>query len=108
MAEYTNEYANFPQSLITKHSFKDVTDDIASLINQINSLRTKGLYGQAERLIEQNEDILGQYVIDSTVINTIIEELRNAQIYAKQAKQYVFTGEEMPVCEYNDVWIGGV
>ena len=57
MSEYSREFSNFPSEKITKHNFKNVDDTIASIINQINSLRSQGLYNQASRIIQNNYDI---------------------------------------------------
>jgi len=71
MPEYENEFSNFPISLITKHNFKNVDDTIAPIINQINTLRSQGLYDQATRIIQANADVLPQYIIDAITIRTL-------------------------------------
>lgn len=107
MAEYENEYSNFPASLIKKHYFKNVDDNIAPVINQINALRSKGLYGQASRIIENNKDILAQYIVDAVTFRTLEEEIYNAQKYAKQVQQSIHFDDTEPDCIEGDVWIGG-
>ena len=90
MAVYSDEFSNFPSQEITRHNFKNVDDNIASIINQINQLRSLGLYNQASRVIENNKDILGQYIVDANTFRTWEEEIYNAQIYAKKQKQIIF------------------
>lgn len=105
MAEYSNEFSNFPSQLITKHNYKNVDDNIASVINQINDLRSQGLYNQAARIIENNKDVLSQYNVDATTFRTWEEEIYNTQIYAKQMQQSVLFDESEPECILDDVWI---
>lgn len=107
MAKYLNEFSNFPSKVISLHNFKNVDDTIAPIINQINSLRAQGLYNQAARIIQDNSDVLPQYIIDAVTIRTMFEEIRNSQIYAKQIQQSIFFSEEEPECQEGDVWIGG-
>lgn len=108
MSEYENEFSQFPLKKITKHNFKNVDDTIASVINQINTLRSQGLYGQASRIIENNKDTLAQYIVDAVTFRTWEEEIYNTQKYAKQIQQSVFLDEDEPdECEEGDVWIGG-
>lgn len=108
MPEYENEFSQFPRKKITKHNFKNVDDDIASVMNRINDLRSQGLYGQASRLIDQNKDTLAQYVVDAVTFRTWEEEIYNTQKYARQVQQSVFLEDEEPdECVEGDVWIGG-
>lgn len=107
MAKYSNEFSSFPSKTITLHRFKNIDDTIAPVINQINSLREQGLYNQATRIIQDNSDILPQYIIDAVTIQTMFEEIHNTQIYAKQVQQSIFFSDEEPECQEGDVWIGG-
>lgn len=107
MSQYEREFSNFPNKRITKHNFKNVDDNIAPVINQINSLQSKGLYNQASRIIDANRDILKQYIIDMIWFRTIEEEVYNTQTYALRAQQQIFFQDEEPdYCEEGDVWIG--
>lgn len=107
MAQYENEFTNFPHQLIALHNYKNVDDNIASIINQINELRAQGLFNQASRIIESNKDILKQYIIDAVSIRSIEEEIYNTQKYAKQQQQSVFFEDEEPdYCEEEDIWLG--
>ena len=65
MTEFSNEFSSFPSGKITKHNFKNVDDSIASVINQINSLRSQGLYNQAASIIDNKADVLSQYIADA-------------------------------------------
>ena len=72
MSQYENEFSDFPKKLITKHNFKNIDDSIASIINQINNLRSQGLYTQASLIIDNNKDILsqlreGEYPISNSI-----------------------------------------
>ncbi|MCM1536543.1 MAG: hypothetical protein NC126_11545 [Clostridium sp.] len=108
MAQYENEFSNFPTKKITRHNFKNVDDNIASVINQVKALQAQGLYGQAARVIDNNKDVLGQYVVDAVTFRTWEEEIYNTQKYARQMQQSVFLDEEEPDdCAEGDLWIGG-
>lgn len=107
MSIYETEFSNFPNEKITKHNFKNADDDIADIINQINSLRSQGLYNQASRIIQNNHDILSQYVVDAATFRTWEEEIYNTQKYAKQQQQSIYFDEEEPECIEGDVWVGG-
>jgi len=107
MTEYENEFSNFPLKKITRHNFKNIDDNIASIINQINALRSRGLYNQASRIIQNNSDILGQYIVDAITFRTWEEEIYNTQKYAKQQQQSIYFDEDEPDCIEGDVWVGG-
>lgn len=108
-SSYTHEYSNFPYSLITQHNFKDADDSVASLINEINSLKERGLYELASKIMKENKDVLAQYSLGGAkTINTIEEEIRNGQIMTIQKSQCVFLEPEEPeICSIDDVWVGG-
>lgn len=103
---YENEFSKFPEQKITLHKFKDVDDNIASVINQINELRSQGLYNQATRVIQNNQDVLAQYIVDAMIFRTWEEEIYNTQVYARQQQQCIYFDEEEPDCLEGDVWLG--
>lgn len=109
MAEYSREFSSFPSKKITKHDFKNVDDNIASIINQINSLRSQGLYNQAARIIQNNSDILGQYIVDAITFRTWEEEIYNTQKYSRQKQQSIYFDENEDDFDgiEGDVWVGG-
>ena len=104
---YEREFSNFPDQKITLHNFKNIDDNLASIINEINTLRSQGLYNQASRVIANNKDVLGQYVADAITFRTWEEEIYNTQKYAKQQQQSIYFDEEEPDCIEGDVWLGG-
>ena len=110
MTQYENEFSSFPSRKIVKHNFKNIDDNAADLINQINQLRSQGLYGQAANIIQNNQKILSQYIVDAVTFRTWEEEIYNAQKYAKQIQQSIYFEEnEADVdCLEGDVWVGGV
>ena len=108
MSKYQNEYSNFPNKKIIKHNFLNVTDEIASIINQINTLRSHGQYIQAAQLLQTNKEILSQYIVDAEIFRTWEDEIYNAQKYAKQVQQSIYfeeNEEDVDALE-GDVWIG--
>lgn len=82
--------ANFPISIMDNVEYKDVNDDIAALINRIETLRDAEDYLSASTLINTNKDILEPYIIDSKVINRLFEEQRNTEIWASQEGQNIY------------------
>lgn len=109
MAEYSREFSSFPSQKITRHNFKNTDDKIASIINQINTLRLQGLYNQAARIVHNNFDILSHYIVDAITFRTWEEEIYNTQKYARQEQQSIFfdaVEEDFDGIE-GDVWVGG-
>lgn len=109
MAEYSREFSSFPSKKITRHNFKNVDDNIAPIINQINSLRAQGLYNQASRIVQENFDILSHYIVDAITFRTWEEEIYNTQKYARQVQQSIFFDENEEDFDgiEGDVWVGG-
>ncbi len=110
MEQFENEFSNFPARKIVKHNFKNVDDNIAPLVNQINMLRSQGLYSQAASIIQNNSGVLSQYIADAVTFRTWEEEIYNAQKYAKQVQQSIYfeEDEEDVDCLEGDVWVGGI
>lgn len=106
MAEMTHEYSQFPDKVMELHHFKDADDSIADVFNQIKNLQAQGLYNQAQRIVEQNKDVLGSYILSTEYLNAIDEEIRNLQIYSKSASQSIFIQNSEPDALLYDVWIG--
>lgn len=104
---FEREYSNFPDKKIVLHKFKNVDDNIVSVINNINSSRSQGLYGRTDEIIKENAEILSQYIVDAATFRTWEEEIYNTQIYAKQKQQCIYFDTDEPDALYSDVWIGG-
>lgn len=108
-SSFTQEYSNFPHQVIIQHHFRDADNSIASLINKINGYKMQGNFETASKLISENAQLLSHYIIDASTINTIEEEIRNAQIMAIQKQQCVYYDETEPeFCEAGDLWEGGL
>lgn len=109
MAEYSREFSSFPSKKITRHNFKNVDDNIAPIINQINNLRSQNLYNQAARIVQDNFDVLSHYIVDAITFRTWEEEIYNTQKYARQIQQSIFFDEDEEDFDgiEGDVWVGG-
>lgn len=108
MSKYQNEYSNFPNEKIKRHNFLDVTDEVSSIINQINTLRSQGQYIQAAQLLQEKKAILSQYIVDAEIFRKWEDEIHNTQKYAKQVQQSIYfeeNEEDVDALE-GDVWIG--
>lgn len=109
MVEYSREFSSFPSKKITRHNFKNVDDNVASIINQIKSLRVQEKYNQAARIVQDNFDVLSHYIVDAITFRTWEEEIYNTQRYSRQVQQSIFfdeTEEDFDGIE-GDVWVGG-
>lgn len=108
MSSYTHDYSMFPSQIMTRHEFRDADDSVALYINQIKLLQAQGKYDQAARKIDEYKDTLAPYVLGSEYLNTIDEETRNIEIYAKAKKQQIYYQDGEPDTEpsVNDVWLG--
>lgn len=108
MAKYTHEYSNYPDELIELTNYQNVDDSIGGLINQINALRNQGNYSGATELINRYSEQLKKYSLDMAQINAMVEEIRNAQIRAKEAGQFLVISEDEPQDSWDGlVWLGG-
>ena len=108
MSKYNSEYSNFPHKKIKKHNFLNITDDIAFIVNQINTLHSQGKYAQAAQILQENKETLSQYIIDAEIFRTWVDEIYNTQKYAKQVQQSIYFEEnedDVDALE-GDVWIG--
>lgn len=109
MSKYDSEYSNFPHKKIEKHNFLNITDDIASIVNQINTLHSQGKYEQAAQILQENKETLSQYIVDAEIFRTWVDEIYNTQKYAKQVQQSIYFEEheeDVDALE-GDVWLGG-
>ena len=108
MAQYTNEYSRFPETLYQLHNFldlKDAPDSINALVNQIKRLNMSGDYAAASAMLYDSRTVLAPYFIDADVVNGLEEELRNLEIYAKTQKQTLWYQSTEPIGVNGDVWI---
>ncbi len=105
MADYTHEFSSFPDSVMKKTTYKDVTNDVATTINKIKDYQAAGNYTLAAITIASNPGIK-DYMIGVDFYNALIEEQRNTEIFAKQVHQSVYIGDEPATPINGDVWIG--
>lgn len=105
MADYTNEYSTFPENLITMKEYKDITDDIAAIVGEIETAKAAGNFSQALEIIKAHPE-LSDYNFSASDINRIIEEIRNAQIFAQSITKSITYGNDSFSGDVGDVWIG--
>ena len=92
MAGYTHEYSNFPNEIMDKKTYRNVTDKDATLINMIKNFESTGDYVSAANIIATNPSIK-ECMIDNTDFNALLEQIRNTQIFAKSVKQGIYYQE---------------
>lgn len=108
MASYTHEYSDFPNAVYSVHNFLDLKDaptSVATIVTQIKTHIVNKQFAQAAALLEDNKNILAQYMVDAKYINTLDEELHNLEIYTKSKKQAIYYTENKPDGVAGDVWI---
>lgn len=115
MATYSNEYSKFPEQLISMREFKDITNDVDAIIQQIKTYKSEGKYAEAAELMRNNPN-LASYMFSATDINTLVEEIYNAQIAALNASplpsssggaSMSFNTTTPSNMEVGSVWISG-
>lgn len=107
MADYTHEFSNFPEEVISIRKMKDIDDSVGKIINQYMVAANEKRYDEAARILKDNNIDLQDYIADSNFVNTLIEHIRNTQIFAKSRQQCVHTGSTVVNPYIGDVWIGG-
>ena len=102
-----NRFVNhFPFKSRNVHRFFKWYTYIWRTINQLKTFQQNKDYNSAVLLIAQNPS-LKQYIIGVDVINKIVEEIRNTQIYAKRKQQTIYVQDDEPISAIDgDVWIG--
>ena len=107
MSEYTHEYSNFPDSPITQKNYKDISDEIATVVGQIESAKAAGDYATAAQLVADHPE-LSDYNFSSADVNRFAEEIRNTQIFTESFKRSIqFGGSAFSGDEIGDLWITG-
>lgn len=107
MPGYTYEYANFPNGYIEKHNFKDIYEADEVTLQLITEIENSTNEHAVELMsIPTNAELIKQYIIRAKTINTIIEELRNTQIYAKKVQQNIYINEDPKDPQFGDIVIG--
>ena len=105
MADYTHEYSNFPDELITMKEYKDINDEIASVVAQIETAKANGDYATAVAIVSAHPE-LSDYNFSASDVNRIVEEIRNAQIYATNITNAFSYGDDNFAGDVGDIWIG--
>lgn len=112
MATYTHEYSDFPNRILERTTFKNVTDTLASTINTIKSLQAAGKYQDADALILANKDSLKECVLTMDYLNLLDEETRNIEVFLTNLNsetplaQCVFYQKVEPTnVKRGDVWL---
>lgn len=112
MATYTHEYSTFPDRIMERTTFKNITDSMASIVNTIKSLQAVGNYQDADALIAANKDTLKEYILTMEYLNFLDEETRNVEIFltslnaeAPLAQSVFYQTTEPSNAKKGDVWL---
>lgn len=83
MSGYSHEFGSqYPSSIMTLGTHKDIDDTVVSLINQFNALMESGNRSGAAALYDSNKTLMKPYMIDIGYINYLEEEIYNVGIKA--------------------------
>lgn len=106
MASYTNIFgSDFPNTVMERKEFKNVDETVLPYITAYFNAMMSEDFEEAQRILNESVDTEGnpidliQYRIDAFIFNWLVEEIRNAQIYALAEKQiitYVDSISELP------------
>lgn len=108
MAGYTHEYSSFPNSTMTldmMRTFKDIDSSVGKVVADLQKAKASNDFKEVARIMEENPELI-DYIIDASIINQLVEEIRNTQIFAKTAQQSIYIGDKPPVTYYGDIRIG--
>lgn len=108
MSGYTHEYTQFPESnsvTTLTPTFKNIDSTVGNVVASLQKAKAESDFGTVAKIIEQNSNLV-DYIIDAEIINTLVEDLRNTQIYAKQVQQNIYIGDKPEVVQFGDIRIG--
>lgn len=74
--------SSFPQELIAPGNHKDIDAAAGSLIAQYNQYMQNGNIAAAGKLYQDNKALLSLYMLDTSYINLLEEELYNTGLFA--------------------------
>lgn len=106
---YSREFgSNFPNSVMDIRTFKDVDETVISLVKKVREYQAKGDYASSKAILEDNAELLKDYMLSSDYFNLLAEETRNLEIYAMGNQQQTYYTDVVPtdISSTNDVWIG--
>ena len=93
--EYSRNFGSkFPEELIPVGTKKDIDDTSAPLINQYYAYIDAGNITEANRLYNDNKELLDKYSINMNYINFIEEELWNMSVLTLKKTSTIITDNE--------------
>ena len=97
--------SQFPNSVISVGSRKDVDDSVIDLINRYNGYVTSGDIIEAHKLYNDNKDILEPYSFNSSYLNLLEEEIYNLGIGLLSSLSTVISDNEPTNQSVNSYWL---
>lgn len=97
--------SNFPSSLITVGTKKDVDDSVLTLVNQYQKYMESGNRSSANNLYINNKEILEPYKISMKDFNSLQEELYNLGLYSLQQSSIISASSEPADMSDGSIWI---
>lgn len=96
--DYSKNFgSNFPTECITLNTHKDVDSSVVSLINQYNTYVQNGDMTSASTFYTKNKNTLEAYILDTSYLNRLEEEIYNTGLYAIAQKNEPIISSSEPV-----------
>ena len=89
--------SNYPSTLIPLGTHKDVDNTIVNLVNQYNAYVQAGNMTAATNYYTQNRSKLEPYMINTSYINRLEEEIYNTGLYALSNSSSITSNTEPTV-----------
>ena len=89
--------SNYPSTLIPLGTHKDVDNTIVNLVNQYNAYVQAGNMTTAMNYYAQNRSKLEPYMINTSYINRLEEEIYNTGLYALSNSSSITSNTEPTV-----------
>lgn len=97
--------SQFPNSVISVGSRKDVDNSVIDLINRYNGYVTSGDITEAHKLYNDNKDILEPYSFNSNYLNLLEEEIYNLGIGLISSMSTIISSDMPTNQAINGYWL---
>ena len=104
--EYSRNFgSNFPDSLISVGTKKDIDDSVKDLIAQYYNYIENGNIAGAKSLYDENKALLEPYMINMEYINRLEEEIWNAHVSTLNKLTTIISSKPPALQSENCFWL---